>query len=61
MLKVKVFTFNDDISIIKQKCTRILTLFSDTVVHVPSHGVIYFVPSVRPRNHFLTAVNSNKM
>ena len=42
----------------KQKCTQFLILFSGTVFHALSHGVIRFVQSVSPRNHFLTGGNS---
>ena len=42
----------------KQKCTQDLTSFSGTVFHALSHGVICFVRSVSPRNHFLTSGNS---
>ena len=43
---------------LKQKCTQFLTSFSGTVFHALSHGVIRFVRSVGPRNHFLTGGNS---
>ena len=42
----------------KQKCTQFLTLFSGTVFHALSHGVIRFAWSVSPRNHFLIGGNS---
>ena len=47
-----------DTSGCKQKCTQFLTLFSGTVFHTLSHGVICFAQSVSPRNHFLTGGNS---
>ena len=35
-----------------------MTLFSGTEFYTPSHGMICFVPTVSPRNHFLTGGNS---
>ena len=42
----------------KQKCTQFLISFSGIVFHALSHGVIRFLRSVSPRNHFLTGGNS---
>ena len=38
---------------LKPKCTQLATPFWGTVFHALSHGVIYFVRSVRSRKHFL--------
>ena len=38
--------------------TQFLTLFSGTVFHALSHGVIRFAWSVKPKNHFLTGGDS---
>ena len=38
---------------LKPKYTQLATPFWGTVFHALSHGVIYFVRSVRLRNHFL--------
>ena len=41
----------------QQKCTQFLTLFSGTVFHALSHGVIRFARSASPRNYFLIGEN----